>query len=323
MVNAIRIHEHGPADKMRWEPIDGGKPGAGEIRLRQTAVGVNFIDVYMRSGVRPMPLPAIIGMEAAGIVEEVGPGVSGLAVGDHAAYTEPVGSYTEARVMPARTVVKLPKTIDDKVAAAMMLKGMTAQFLCRRTFRVEKGQTVLLHAAAGGVGLILSQWLNHLGATVIGTAGGKEKTALARAHGCHHVIDYRTENFVERVKELTGGKGVPVVYDGVGKATLTDSLKCLHRLGMLVSFGNASGVPDPIAGGQLAAGGSLFFTRPMLFDYSATREELEATAADLFDVVAKGAVKIEINQTYPLREAARAHADLEARRTTGSTVLLP
>jgi NADPH2:quinone reductase len=263
-------------------------------------------------------------MEAAGIVEALGDGVTHLAVGDRVGYADmPPGAYSEERVMPAHIAVKLPDGVDDQTAAAAMLKGMTVQFLIRQCFRVEPGMTVLLHAAAGGVGLIASQWLNHLGVTVIGTVGSPEKGDLAKAHGVHHAVNYNTENFVDRVQEITDGAGVPVVYDGVGKDTLMGSMKCLSPRGMLVSFGNASGAPDPVNLGDLSTHGSIFVTRPMLFHYTATRDDLEACANDLFDVISSGAVKIEINQSYPLSEAAQAHRDLQARKTTGSTVLLP
>lgn len=324
MVHAIRMHEHGGPEVLKWEEIDVGAPGSGEIRVRQTAIGLNYIDTYLRSGARPLPMPSILGLEGAGVVEAVGDSVSHLAVGDRVGYADmPVGAYAEERVMPAHIAVKLPDGVDDQTAAAAMLKGMTAQFLIRQCFRVEPGMTVLFHATAGGVGLIASQWLNHLGVTVIGTAGSPEKAELAKAHGVHHIINYETENFVDRVHEITDGAGVPVVYDGVGKDTFLDSMKCLSPRGMLVNFGSASGAPDPLNVGDLATHGSIFVTRPMLFDYTAAREDLEACANDLFGVIASGAVKIEINQTYPLKEAAQAHRDLEARKTTGSTILIP
>lgn len=324
MVHAIRIHETGGPEVLQWEEVEVGAPAAEEIRVRHTAVGLNYIDTYLREGARPLPMPSVLGLEGAGVVEALGDGVSHLAVGDRIGYADmPVGAYAEERIMPARIAVKLPDSVDDQTAAAAMLKGMTAQFLIRQCFRVEPGMTVLLHAAAGGVGLIASQWLNHLGVTVIGTVGSPEKAALAKAHGVHHIVNYRTENFVERVREITDGAGVPVVYDGVGKDTLLDSMKCLSPRGMLVNFGNASGAPDPVNLGDLSTYGSIFVTRPMLFHYTATRDALEACANDLFDVIGSGAVKIEINQTYPLKEAAQAHRDLEARKTTGSTVLLP
>jgi NADPH2:quinone reductase len=325
MTKAIRIHGYGGPEAMRWEEINVGEPGAGQIRLRHHAVGLNFIDVYHRTGLYPLPtLPSSIGLEAAGVVEAVGEGVADLKVGDRVAYASPPpGAYAEVRLMPADRVVVLPNTIDDRTAAAMMLKGMTAQYLLRRTYRVQPGDAVLLHAAAGGVGLIAGQWANHLGATVIGTVGSDEKGALARAHGCHHVINYNRENFVERVKEITGGEGVAVVYDSVGKDVFMASLDCLRPMGMLVTFGNASGPVPAIEPLVLSAKGSLFLTRPTLMNYTAKRADLLASAADLFAVVASGAVKIEINQSYPLAEAAQAHRDLEARKTTGSTVLLP
>jgi NADPH2:quinone reductase len=322
--HAIRIHETGGPDKFKWEEVEVGEPGKGEILLRQTAVGLNFIDVYHRTGLYKVPLPSGIGSEGAGVVEKVGPGVTDLKPGDRVAYASgPLGSYAEARLYPAERAIKLPDGISDRQAGAMMLQGMTVEYLVRRTYPVKAGQTVLLHAAAGGVGLIASQWLKHIGATVIGTAGGPEKMALAKAHGCDHVIDYHKEDVAKRVRELTGGKGVPVAYDSVGKDTFQATLDSLSPRGMFVSFGNSSGpVPafEPII---LSAKGSLYFTRPTLMAYVATREELVASAQALFDVVLKGAVKIEINQTYPLKEAAQAHRDLEARKTTGSTILLP
>lgn len=324
MVHAIRIHATGGPEVLEWEKVDVGNPAAGEVRVRHTAVGLNYIDTYLRTGARPLPMPAVLGMEAAGVVEALGDNVSNLAVGDRIAYADmPPGAYAEERVMPARIAVKLPDSVDDQTAAAAMLKGMTAQFLIRQCFRVEPGMAVLLHAAAGGVGLIASQWLSHLGVTVIGTVGSTEKGELAAAHGVDHVVNYNTENFVDRVQEITDGVGVPVVYDGVGKDTLMDSMKCLSPRGMLVNFGNASGAPDPVNLGDLSTHGSIFVTRPMLFHYTATRDDLAACANDLFDVIGSGAVKIEINQTYPLKDTAQAHIDLEGRKTTGSTVLLP
>ena len=322
--HAIRIHETGGPDKFKWEEVEVGEPGKGEILLRQTAVGLNFIDVYHRTGLYKVPLPSGIGSEGAGVVEKVGPGVTELKPGDRVAYASgPLGSYAEARLYPAERAIKLPDGISDRQAGAMMLQGMTVEYLVRRTYPVKAGQTVLLHAAAGGVGLIASQWLKHIGATVIGTAGGPEKMALAKAHGCDHVIDYHKEDVAKRVRELTGGKGVPVAYDSVGKDTFQATLDSLSPRGMFVSFGNSSGpVPafEPII---LSAKGSLYITRPTLMAYVATREDLVQSATALFDVVLKGAVKIEINQTYPLKEAAQAHRDLEARMTTGSTILLP
>jgi len=325
MTRAIRIHETGGPEVLRWEEVEVGEPGDGQVRLAHGAVGLNYIDVYHRSGLYPLPsLPAVLGMEAAGTVEAVGPGVGELSPGDRVAYASPpVGAYAEARLMPADRVVKLPDAISDVQAAGMMLQGMTVHYLIRRTYRVQPGDTVLFHAAAGGVGLIACQWLKHLGATVIGTVGSEDKAALARAHGCDHTILYKTEAISERVRELTGGAGVPVVYDSVGKDTFEASLDSLAPLGMLVSFGNASGPVAPFEPGILAAKGSLFFTRPTLMTYTAKRADLVAAAEELFSVVASGAVKIEVNQTYPLAETAQAHRDLEARKTTGSTVLLP
>ena len=324
MTHAFRFYETGGPDVLRWEQVDPGKPGPGEALIRNKAVGLNYIDIYVRTGLYPAKLPSGIGFEAAGMVEAIGPGVTEVNVGDRVAHEGgPLGAYAEARIMPAATLIKLPDAIDDRRAAAMMLKGMTAEYLIRRTYPVKKGETVLFHAAAGGVGLIACQWLKHLGATVIGTVGSKEKAALAKAHGCDHPILYREENFVARVNELTGGEGVPVVFDGVGKDVFLDSLDCLRPRGTMVTFGNASGAADPIKPLLLSQKGSLYLTRPTLASYTATREDLLACANALFDVVAKGAVKIEINQTYPLQEAAQAQRDLEARKTTGSTVLLP
>ena len=325
MPKAIRIHEYGGPDALRWEEVEVGDPGPGQLRVRHGAVGLNYIDVYHRTGLYPLPsLPWTLGMEGAGRVDAVGEGITEFKVGDRVAYASPpVGAYAEVRLIPADRVVALPDAIDDRAAAAMMLQGMTAQYLLRRTYRVQPGDAILLHAAAGGVGLIASQWARHLGATVIGTVGNDEKAELARAHGCHHVIVYSRENFVERVREITSGQGVTVVYDSVGQETFMGSLDCLRPLGMMVSFGNASGPVPPFDPGILAAKGSLFLTRPTLMTYTARRPDLLASAAELFAVVASGAVKIEVHQTYPLAEAARAHRDLEARRTTGSTVLLP
>ena len=292
--------------------------------MRQTAIGLNYIDTYHRSGLYPLTLPAVIGMEAAGMVEAVGDGVDDLREGERVCYgAGPVGAYADARVIPAAKLIRTPDGIDDTKAAAMMLQGLTARYLLRATFRVEAGMTVLFHAAAGGVGTIACQWLKHLGATVIGTVGSEAKAVLARAHGCDHVIIYTAQDFAPRVREITGGAGVPVVYDGVGAATWQGSLDCLARRGMMVSFGNASGPVAPFAPGTLAGKGSLYLTRPSLVDYTATREELVRGADDLFEVVGSGAVKIEVGRTYPLAEAAQAHRDLEARKTTGSTVLLP
>ncbi|MEX0759502.1 MAG: quinone oxidoreductase [Tistlia sp.] len=324
MPHAIRFHETGGPEVLRWEEVELGEPGAGQVRLRQTAVGLNYIDTYHRTGLYPTPLPSGIGLEAAGVVEAVGEGVSDLKAGDRVAYASgPIGAYTEARLMPAERVVKLGDSIADETAAAMMLQGMTVQYQIRRTHRCQKGETVLWHAAAGGVGLIACQWLKSLGVTVIGTVGSEEKAALAKAHGCTHTINYRTENFVEKVKEITGGAGVPVVYDGVGKDTWEGSLDCLSPLGLMVSFGNSSGAVAPVNLGVLSQKGSLFVTRPTLVTYTASRKDLLASAQELFEVVGSGAVKIEINQRYALKDAVQAHRDLEARKTTGSTILLP
>ena len=324
MSKAIRIHEFGGPEVMRWESVEVAAPGPGEALVRHTAVGLNYIDVYHRSGLYPLPLPATLGMEGAGVVEAVGEGVGEVQVGDRVAYANPPpGSYCQRRVMPAHRLVTLPKDIGDQQAAAMMLQGMTAQYLLRRTYKVQAGDTILVHAAAGGVGLMMCQWAQHLGVTVIGTVGSDAKAELARAHGCAHPIVYTRENFVEKVREITNGAMVPVVYDSVGKDTFMGSLDCLRPLGMLVSFGQSSGKVAPLDTGLLAAKGSLFLTRPSLMTYTAKREDLVASAAELFDVVERGFVRVEVNQTYPLSEAATAHRDLEGRKTTGSTVLLP
>ncbi|HWA41997.1 MAG TPA: quinone oxidoreductase [Hypericibacter adhaerens] len=322
--HAIRITEFGGPEKLKWEEVDLPAPGAGELLLRQTACGLNYVDTYQRSGLYPLTLPSGLGLEAAAVVEAVGPGVTGFKPGDRVGYNAaPAGAYAERRVYPAAKAVKLPDGIDDKTAAAMLLRGMTVEYLIRRTFPVKKGQTVLFHAAAGGLGLIAGQWLSHLGVTVIGTVGSDEKARIAREHGYHHVINYRTENFVARVKEITGGKGVPVVYDGVGKDVFMASLDCLSLRGMMVTFGNASGPVPTIEPLILSQKGSLFLTRPSLGHYTSTREELLESAQALFDIVLSGAVKVPVNQTYPLKDTAQAHRDLEARRTTGATVLLP
>lgn len=324
MTHAVRIHETGGPEVLRWGAIDVPDPGPGEAVIRQTAAGLNFIDVYFRTGLYPAPsFPATIGNEGAGVVEAVGDGVTEVAVGDRVAYCMNLGSYAERRVIAANQLVRIPDGISDQQAAAVLLKGSTVQYLVRRTYAVQRGDTVLFHAAAGGCGLIACQWLKHLGATVIGTVGTRAKAELARAHGCDHPIVYTEESFVDRVRELTGGAGVPVVYDSVGKDTFEDSLRCLRPRGLMVSFGNASGAVEPFRPAVLAAKGSLYLTRPTLATYTATREDLVATTSEVFDVVGQGVVKIEINQTYPLRDAAQAHRDLEARRTTGSTVLLP
>ncbi|KAA3629464.1 MAG: quinone oxidoreductase [Proteobacteria bacterium] len=325
MTHAIRIHRTGGPEVMQWEAVEIGEPGPGEALVRQEAVGLNFIDVYHRTGLYPLPgLPATLGMEGAGVVEAVGAGVTEVAPGDRVAYAGlPVGAYAEARLLPGHRLVKLPQEIDFRTAAAAMLQGMTAQYLLRRTFRVEPGQTILLHAAAGGVGLIACQWAKHLGATVIGTVGSPAKAELARAHGCDHTILYREENFVERVKAITDGQGVAVVYDAVGKDTFMPSLDCLRPLGMMVTFGNASGPVPPLDLLLLSQKGSLFVTRPTLMTYTARREDLVASATELFEVIGSGTVRIAVNQSYPLAEAAQAHRDLEARKTSGSTILLP
>ncbi len=322
MSKAVRIHEVGGPEVLKFETVEVGDPGPGQVLLRQTAAGLNYIDTYQRTGLYPLAsFPVVLGMEGAGVVEAVCEGVTEVDVGDHVAYSMALGGYAERRLVPAAVLVRLPDGISDEQGAAMMLKGCTAQYLLRRTYRVEAGDTILIHAAAGGVGLIVCQWAKHLGTTVIGTVGSADKAALAKAHGCDHAIDYRTENFAERVREITNGAGVQVVYDSVGGDTFTASLDCLQPRGLLVSFGQSSGTIPPFDPGVLAQKGSLFLTRPSLASYIGTREELEATATELFDVVLSGAVEIEVNQTYPLEEAATAHRDLEARKTTGSTVL--
>ncbi|HEX3064183.1 MAG TPA: quinone oxidoreductase [Dongiaceae bacterium] len=322
--HAIRFAKTGGPEVLSWEEVEVGEPGQGQVLLRQTAVGLNYIDTYHRSGLYKVELPSGLGTEGAGVVEKVGPGVSDLKVGDRVAYASGgLGAYSQMRLFPAERAVKLPANVSDQQAAAMMLQGMTVEYLIRRTFTVKRGMTVLLHAAAGGVGSIASQWLKYLGATVIGTAGGPEKLALAQKNGCAHVIDYTKEDVAKRVREITGGKGVPVVYDGVGKDTFQGSLDSLAVRGMFVSFGNASGAVPAFEPILLSAKGSLFFTRPTLFSYTITRQELLESAQALFDVVGNGAVKIAVNQTYPLKDAAQAHRDLQARKTTGSTVLIP
>jgi len=322
MPHAIRVHDYGGPEAMKWEPVEVPPPGAGEVTLRHAAIGLNYIDVYHRTGLYPQPsLPFTPGSEGAGEVIAVGEGVNSVAVGDRVAYAGPIGAYAEQRNIPADRVVKLPDTIEDQTAAAMMLQGMTTRYLLRKTYNVGPGTVMLFHAAAGGVGLIACQWAAALGATIIGTVGSAEKGELARAHGCTHVINYREEDFVARVKDITDGAMCDVVYDSVGKDTFPASLDCLKLRGLWVSFGNASGKVPPLDIGMLAAKGSLFITRPTLASYIATRSELEETANDLFDVVTSGKVKINVNQTYPLHEAAQAHRDLEARKTTGSTVL--
>jgi NADPH2:quinone reductase len=323
MAHAIRIHQNGGPEVMQWETVDVPAPGPGQVRLKQHAVGVNYIDTYQRSGLYKLPMPFVPGSEGAGEVVAVGSGVTDFKVGDRGAYAGALGGYAQERVMPADRLVKLPDGIDYKTAAAMMLQGMTVRYLLRQTYKVGPGTTLLLHAAAGGIGLIASQWAKHLGATVIGTVSSAEKAELAKAHGCTHVINYKTEDFVKRTRELTGGQGVDVVYDGVGKDTYPGSLDCLKPLGLWVSFGNASGAITNFDILSLSTKGSLYATRPTLQTYVAKREDLLANANDLFDVVSKGIVKIEINHTYPLKDAAQAHRDLEGRKTTGSIVLLP
>jgi NADPH2:quinone reductase len=323
-MKAIRFHQPGGPEVMKYEDVELAAPGAGEVRVRHTAVGLNYIDTYHRSGAYPLPMPSGIGLEAAGVVEEVGAGVTSLKAGDRVAYgAGPIGAYSQARNMPANRLSKLPDNIADRTAAAMMLKGMTVRYLLRETFKVEKGQTILFHAVAGGVGLIAVQWAKHLGVRVIGTAGSPEKAELAKSLGCDEVIDYTKEDVAKRVRELTDGKGVPVAYDGVGQATLMASLDSLSPRGLLVSFGAASGPVKDFDTGILAAKGSLYLTRPTLMTYVASDEALQANTTDLFDVVGSGAVKIEVNQTYALADAVQAHKDLEGRKTTGSTVLLP
>ncbi len=321
MPHAIRVHETGGPEVLRWEAVEVGAPGPGEIRVRHSRVGLNYIDIYYRTGLYAAPTPFVPGFEAAGVVEAVGANITDLKAGDRVAYANgPLGAYSEVRLLPADRAVRLPASISDEQAAAMMLQGMTAQYLLRRTYRVQPGDTILVHAAAGGVGLIACQWAKHLGATVIGTVSTDEKAALAKANGCDHPIVYTREDFQARVLELTGGRKLPVVYDSVGRDTFVKSLDCLAPLGMMVLFGQASGPVPPLDLGLLAQKGSLYVTRPTLFTYTAQRADLLATAQDLFDVVASGAVKIAVNQTYALRDAARAHEDLAARRTTGSTV---
>jgi len=325
MARVVRIHQTGGPEVLRLEEIDPGRPGPGEVLLRQTAIGVNFIDTYHRTGLYPLPsLPHALGQEAAGVIEELGDGVTGLAKGMRVAYAAgTTGAYAERRVVSAARLVPLPDDIDDRTAAAMMLRGMTAEYLIRRTFKVEAGMWVLFHAAAGGVGAIACQWLRHLGAKVIGTVGSDAKAERAKQEGCAEVIVYTRETFAERVRAITSGAGVPVVYDSVGKATFEGSIECLARRGMLVAFGNASGAAPPFDPLVLSRKGSLYLTRPTLFDYTATREELLASAGALFDVVRKGAVKVTIGQTFPLAQAADAHRALESRNTVGSTILIP
>ena len=321
MSHAIRIHETGGPEVLRWEQIEVGDPGAGQALIRQEAAGLNFIDVYHRTGLYKQELPFTPGVEGAGVVEAVGADVTHVKKGDRVAYAGPIGGYAEKRLIEADRLVKLPKSISTEQAAGMMLQGMTAQMLLRLVFPVHAGDTILIHAAAGGVGLIMCQWAAALGATVIGTVGTEEKAELARAHGCAHPIVYSRQDFVAEVKRITADEKLPVVYDSVGRDTFMKSLDCLKVRGLMVSFGNASGPPDPIAPTLLAQKGSLYLTRPTLFNYIATREQLEQCAGELFEIVASGKVKIEVKQSFALTDAAEAHRQLEARKTTGSTVL--
>ncbi len=323
MVHAIRIHQNGGPEVLQWESVDVPAPGPGQVRLKHHAIGVNFIDIYQRSGLYKLPMPFTLGSEGAGEVVAVGEGVTDFKVGDRGAYAGALGGYAEERIMPADRLVKLPASIDYKTGAAMMLQGMTVRYLLRQTYKVVPGTTMLWHAAAGGIGLIAAQWARHLGATIIGTVSTPEKAELAKAAGCQHVINYKTEDFVKRTKELTNGQGVDVVYDSVGKDTFPGSLDCLKPLGLWVSFGNASGPVPPFEVNILQGKGSLYVTRPTLATYVAKRADLVANANDLFDVVSKGIVKISVNHTYPLKDAGQAHQDLVARKTTGSIVLVP
>jgi len=324
MAYAIRVHKTGGPEALQYDEVQVGEPGAGEVKLKQHAIGLNYIDVYLRTGLYPQPMsPFVPGMEGAGEVVAVGSGVTDLKVGDRVAYAGPAGGYATERLIPAARVVKMPDGIDYKTAAAMMLQGMTVRYLVRKTYDVRPGTVCLWHAAAGGVGLIACQWVKHLGGTLIGTAGGPEKCKLALDYGAAHCVDYKKDDFVAKVKEITGGKLCDVVYDSIGKDTFPASLDCLKPRGLFVTFGNASGPIDAVNPGMLAAKGSLFMTRPSLAAYTATRADLVETANDLFDVVGKGAVKINVNHTYALKDAAQAHRDLEARKTTGSIVLMP
>jgi NADPH2:quinone reductase len=321
MTYAIHVHQTGGPEVLQWEQVEVGDPGVGQVRLRQEAAGLNFIDVYHRTGLYPQPLPFTPGVEGAGVVETVGAGVTNVKAGDRVAYAGPIGGYAEERLIDADRLVKLPDAISSEQAAAMMLQGMTAWMLLRQVHRVVSGETILIHAAAGGVGLIVCQWAKALGATVIGTVGSDEKAELARAHGCDHPVVYTRQDFVAEVERITGGAKLPVVYDSVGRDTFLKSIDCLAPRGMMVSFGNASGPPDPIAPGLLAQKGSLFLTRPTLYNYIAARAELELAASELFDMVASGKVKVEIKQRFALKDAAEAHRALEARQTSGSTIL--
>jgi NADPH2:quinone reductase len=324
MPNAIRLHQVGGPEVLQFESVSVGDPGPGEARIRHTAIGLNYIDTYHRSGLYKVPLPSGIGSEGAGVVEAVGPGVSDLTPGDRVAYSGgPIGAYAEVRVMPIDRLVKLPEGVSDRTAATLMLKGLTVQYLLRQTYPVKAGETILLHAAAGGIGLIACRWARSLGVTVIGTVGSDAKAELAKANGCTHTIVYSRENFVERVKELTAGKGVPVVYDAVGKDTFLGSLDCLSPRGLLVSFGNASGAVPPFDILLLSQKGSLYLTRPTLVTYTAKRADLLKMAEEMFALVQSGKLKNDARQTYALKDAAQAHRDLESRKTTGSTLLLP
>jgi len=322
MTSAIRIHEAGGPEVLKWETVEVGEPGPGQVRLRQEAAGLNYIDVYHRTGLYPQPLPFIPGVEGAGVVAAVGDGVAGVTAGDRVAYAGPIGGYAEERLIAADQLVRLPEAISTEQAAAMMLQGLTAHMLLRGAYRVKPGDTILIHAAAGGVGLIVCQWAKALGATVIGTVGSDEKAELARAHGCDHPIVYTRDDFVAEVERITGGAKLPVVYDSIGRDTFLKSLDCLRPRGLMVSFGNASGPVDPFPPGILAQKGSLFLTRPTMYHYTATRAELEAAANELFELVENGTIRIEVNQRFPLRDAAEAHRALEARQTSGSTVLI-
>jgi NADPH:quinone reductase len=323
MAKAVRFHKQGGPEVMQYEDVQVGDPGPGQARIRHTAIGVNFVDTYQRSGLYPMQLPQVAGNEAAGVVDAVGQGVTDLKAGDRVAYTGLPGSYCDVRVVPADRLVKLPQGITEEQAASMMLKGLTVHYLIHTTYPVKKGETVLWHAAAGGVGLIACQWLKAMGVTVIGTAGSDEKASLAKAHGAEHVVNYSRENFVERVQNITGGKKVPVVYDSVGKTTWEGSLECLRARGLMVSFGNASGPVAPVNLGILSAKGSLYVTRPTLATHIATRADLVQRANDLFEMVTSGKLKIETTKRYKLADAQQAHRDLEGRKTTGSIVLQP
>lgn len=321
MTHAIRIHQPGAPDVLKWEEVEIGEPGPGQVRIRQAAAGLNFIDVYHRTGLYKLPAPFTPGIEGAGTVESVGPDVEHLRIGDRVAYAGPIGGYAQERLVPADRLVKLPDSVSFDDAAAMMLQGMTARMLLRAVFPVQQGDTILIHAAAGGVGLVMCQWASALGATVIGTVSSEEKAELARAHGCDHPILYTHQDFVAEVKKLTGGEMLPVIYDSVGRTTFAKSLDCLKKRGLMVLFGNSSGPVQPFAPGLLAQKGSLFLTRPTLFDYIGTRQELEQAAADLFEMVSVGKIKVEVKQRFPLKDAAEAHRALEARQTTGSTIL--